>query len=214
MPPKAKVKSKTPPLNKNNRKRVNTLAMSRIKTKSGNQLCIPSEIISLIAKQLKNLEREKYYELRKYNYGYDYFYNNYCKIMKRVEKEAWHRAQGIYGTVTAVPFEWGSKNFRQAVALERIYIMFPKLSISKKVKDATIRRNVHISTHNIDTREQIIFLTDILEYNIKRDLDNDYAKLDGFLDALFEELQAEVKQHEEEWMLSYRTNKNRSYLKI
>ena len=113
MPPKAK--SKTPPLNKNNRERVNTLAMSRIKTKSGNQLSLPPEVFSLIGKKLKELQPEKYSYLRKYNYGVDYFYNNYGRIMKRVEKEAWARSQGGYGTMTSVPLEWGNKNFMHSM---------------------------------------------------------------------------------------------------
>ena len=203
MPPKSK--SKTPPLTKNNRNRVNTLSTLRINTKSGNQLSLPPEIISLIAKQLKKIQPEKY--LPEYIIGVNYFYDYRYEIMNDVNYHAYRyaRLQGDYHRLMdEIPNEWiGSLSRRPLIGLRKMYLMFPKLSVSKKVKDAVIsvnncspRPDHWLAPQKVISLNQISFLQNILNCRVRNDLNN-YISLDGFIDALFEQLRADIKKQEE-----------------
>ena len=191
-------------LSKQNKNALMTLATSRKKTKSGTKLYLSDDILRKIGEKLANLEYE-----RKYSYGNEYFYKNYANIMRALHSYTWNEVAGPGGFIWAIDLpndksiNYHNGRFREAVVLKKLGKIFTKskFPISNNVKDAAISyKTVHM-VHKVHSGKfspaqyaQISFIQEMLSRRSHRSqLNDDYAKVEGFVDALLDEIEAEVK---------------------
>ena len=174
--------SKSSQLTKSNKARINTLA------KTGK---LNRNTLLLISNQLKTLEKNKYDSLRKYSQGYDYFYKHYGQVMKALETYVWNQVIGPGGFIhtkdlpKGIPY--GANGFREGVVWKNLSGKFTKFPIPNKVKDDAILGKSNISNANG------LILQEMLLRSHRMKLNNDYDKMEGFVDALLDEIEAEIK---------------------
>lgn len=168
-------------LTKNNQKRINALAKS-------NKL--NPNTLSVIANQLRLLEKNKYDALRKYSQGYDYFYQHYGQVMRALERHVWNQVVGPGGFIYAkdlpngIPY--GANGFREGVVWKKLSRTFAKFPIPNKVKDDAILGKFPNSSNGLVLQEMLL-------HSHRMRLNNDYDKMEGFVDALLDEIEAEIK---------------------
>ena len=170
MPPKAN--SKTPPLTKSNKKKIQELSKLPV--------CLPPEIVEIISKQLKNVQKNKYDEIRDYMKGQEYFYKNYGKYMKIAKNQ---------GKILS----YKPRRYTVPVWVELSYI-FPKFPVSCKVKDLAIDTTKPLP--GAYYKEPYYNQWSIIRFLLKperRNLNNNYSKMEGFVDSFLEEMEAELE---------------------
>ena len=173
--------SKSSQLTKSNKARINTLA------KTGK---LNRNTLLLISNQLKTLEKNKYDALRKYSQGYDYFYKHYGQVMRALETYVWNQVIGPSGFIhtedlpKGIPY--GANGFREGVVWKKLSRTFTKFPIPNKVKDDAILGKFPNSSNGLVLQEMLL-----RSHRMK--LNNDYDKMEGFVDALLDEIEAEIK---------------------
>ena len=188
---KSKSSSKSPSLTKGNKAKINTLALSR---KLG------PDALALIAKHLKKAEKAKYNSIRKYSQGYDYFYEHYSQIMRSLHNYIWNKVtSGSGGFILASDLpngiDYHNKGFREAVIWKKIGKIFPtrRFKVSNDVKDAAIFLTINTLKDPIQYSQCLLIQRMIANGGHRNQLNNDYDKLAGFVDALLDEIEAEIK---------------------
>ena len=178
-------KSNSPKLNKSNANRMTALSMAGKLNRN---------TLSVIAKELK-----KSAPARHYLSGSKYFYKHYTQIMKSLDRYIWNQVAGPRGFITArnLPNDsslgWHDEGFREAVVWKRIRKMFPKFPVSSAVIDSALT-NTPLPLNASTTYEQWLLITHILNTGQHRqNLNNKYDKMEGFVDSLLDELQAEIE---------------------
>ena len=124
--------------------------------------------------------------------------------MRSLQSYIWNQvAVGSGGFIYARDLPNGinyhNKGFREAVVWKKLGKIFPKFPVSDDIKDAVIfetREPLKNSSGGVSHKKysQWLLIQEMFDRGGHRKrLNNDYDKLAGFIDALLDEIEAEIK---------------------
>ena len=120
--------------------------------------------------------------------------------MQSLQSYIWNQvAVGSGGFIYAKDLPNGvkyhNKGFREAVVWKKLGKIFPKFPVSDNVKRAAICFNgIPEGIFSSLQHSQLLFIQAMFAYASRRkQLNHDYDKMEGFVDALLDEIEAEIK---------------------
>lgn len=191
----ASPKYKRIPLTKTNANKMNALRRMQIKTKAG-YYPLPPEVAHMIANKLKNAQPDVYEPIYNYKMGQDFFYTHFKQIWATMDRYLWKLTKEWGGYPTGYAngsVHYNSKDYRPMITLAKLKQIFrPKIRMgnnnASRLKHAVI---VPQDSKPQDRNKKWLLLMDVLE-GYRKPLKNNYNACEGFVDALLDEIDAEL----------------------